>query len=244
MNTKYYALEQTGKKAELYIFGNISSYAWREKDRDAYGIVKELQDIDADEIHVYINSTGGSVAEGLAIYNVLKSHHAKVYTYDSGFACSAASVAFMAGDERIMYSSSLFMIHNAWSYGEGNAAYFRKQAEDLDIITQASVKAYMEKVSITEEEVKKMMDEETWLSAEKAKEYGFATKIYEEKTEEANLSAMQTINQKLLSVPKTQEEIKVPTAKEIAQEIVKEMKLEQEKPVSAWSAFFGEKKGE
>lgn len=241
MNTKYYALEQNDKKAELYIFGNISSYAWRDKDRDAYGIVKELQDVDADEIHVYINSTGGSVAEGLAIYNVLKSHHAKIYTYDSGFACSAASVAFMAGDERIMYSSSLFMIHNAWSYGEGNAAYFRKQAEDLDIITQATINAYMEKVTITEEEVKEMMDKETWLSAEKAKEYGFATKIYEEKTEEANQSVMSAITQKLLTAPGILEAA-TPTAKEIAQEIMKELK--QEKPVSAWSAFFGEKKGE
>lgn len=240
MNTKYYALEQAGRKAEMYIFGNITGYAWREKDRDAYGVVKELQDLDADEIHVYINSTGGSVAEGLAIYNVLKSHHAKVYTYDSGFACSAASVVFMAGEERIMYSSSLFMIHNAWSYGEGNAAYFRKQAEDLDIITQASVKAYMEKVTITEEEVKDMMDKETWLSAEKAKEYGFATKIYEEKTEEVNLSAMQSINDKMLSTSAQLEIMAYPTAKEIAVEIVKEMKSEEE-PRNAWDTFFGGK---
>lgn len=242
MNTKYYALEQIDKKAELYIFGSISQYPWREKDRDAYGIVKELQELDADEIHVYINSTGGSVAEGLAIYNVLKSHAAKVYTYASGFACSAASVVFMAGEERIMYASSLLMIHNAWTYGEGNASYFRKQAEDLDTITQASVKAYMERVSISEDEVKEMMEKETWLSAEKAKEYGFATKIYEEKTEEVNQSAMKSIAKKVLFAP-AQEAMKMPTAKEIAQEIVKELNVEEPKK-SAWDAFFNTKKGE
>ena len=81
MSKKYYLLEQGNKKADLYIFGSISSYPWREKDKDAYGIVKELQEPEADEIRVHINSTGGSVAEGLAIYNVLKNSSAKIVTY-------------------------------------------------------------------------------------------------------------------------------------------------------------------
>ena len=138
---KYYALEKKENKAELYVFGSITAHPWREKDKDAYGLVKELSELEADEIDVHINSNGGAVSEGLAIYNVLKNNKAKVTTYCDGFACSAASVIFMAGDERVMNSASLLMIHNAWTYGEGDAAELRKQADDLETITQASVNA-------------------------------------------------------------------------------------------------------
>lgn len=254
MAQKYYALEKVERKAELYIFGSITAYPYKEKDRDSYGIVKQIQDLDVDEIDVYINSTGGSVSEGLAIYNVLKNHKAKIRTFNSGFACSAATVPFMAGDERIVFNSSLLMIHNAWTYASGNAADFRKQAEDLDIITQASVKAYMEKVSISEEEVKALMDNETWLSAERAVEYGFATKIYEEKVEGANQSSMPMIKQKLLNqgeiAPVQQPEFKFPSASEIAQEVygyikdtIKEPNTNQGRKdeCSQWAAFFGGK---
>lgn len=243
---KYYALEKTEKKASLYIFGSISSYPWREKDKDAYAIVKELSELEVDEIDVHINSTGGAVAEGLAIYNVLKNSGMKVTTFCDGFACSAASVVFMAGDERVMNEASLLLIHNAWTYSQGNAADFRKAAEDLDTITQASVKSYMRHVNISEEELKKMMDAETWISAEDAKKMGFATKVLEEKVEEANQSAMQNIREKLLSPQAVLEvkEIEMPTAKEIAQAVLEEMKnqKEQSKQNGAWSAFFGTKK--
>ena len=82
--------------------------------------------MDTDEIEVHINSNGGAVSEGLAIYNVLKNSKAKVTTYCDGFACSPASVIFMAGDERVMNGASLLMIHDAWTYGQGNAAELRK----------------------------------------------------------------------------------------------------------------------
>lgn len=246
---KYYALEKVGKKASLYIFGSISSYAWREKDKDAYSIVKELSELeDVEEVDVHINSTGGSVAEGLAIYNVLKNSNVKIITHCDGFACSAASVVFMAGDERVMNEASLLMIHNAWTYASGNAADFRKQADDLDKITQASVNAYMNRVSISEEELKSFMDKETWLSAEDAKKYGFATKILEEKTEDVSQSAMQSIRDKLLSKEiapaqlEAVQEIQIPTAKEIAKEILNELNSEQ-KTKSAWGTFFSGKKG-
>lgn len=241
---KYYALEKKEKKASLYIFGSISSSPWREKDKDAYGIVKELADLEVDEINVHINSTGGAVAEGLAIYNVLKNSNMKVTTYCDGFACSAASVVFMAGDERIMNEASLLMIHNAWTYTQGNADAFRKQAEDLDKITQASVKAYMRNVNISEEELKTMMDNEAWVSADEAKKMGFATKVLEEKTEEASQSAMQQIKEKILAPAQLETvAVEVPTAKEIAQAVLIELEAKKEvKPRSAWSTFFDAKK--
>lgn len=177
-NKKYYNLETEGTKAALYIYGDITSWPWMESDVSSYNLSKQLEQLgDVDEIDVYINSYGGEVAEGLAIYNALKRHKAKVTTYCDGFACSIASVIFMAGDVRVMSTASLLMIHNAWTYTSGNANELRKQADDLDTITQASINAYMEKVNISEEELKELLDEEKWLLPQEALEKGFATMI-------------------------------------------------------------------
>ena len=219
---KYYSLETSGKETDLYIFGDITGYPWSEKDTDAFGIVKELQSIESDKINVHINSYGGDVSEGLAIYNVLKNSKSKVVTYCDGFACSAASVIFMAGDERIMNSASLLMIHNAWTYAAGNANEFRKQAEDLDKITQASINAYLNRVNITEDEVKNLMDEETWLTAEESTGYGFATKIVEQEESGINQSAMKSIRNKIISKP-VQTAIASMDGKEIAEAVVERL---------------------
>ena len=144
---------------------------------------------DVEQINVYINSYGGEVAEGLAIYNALRRHKAKVTTYCDGFACSIASVIFMAGDERIMNEASLLMIHNAWTWAWGNAAELRKQADDLEKITQASVEAYKAHSSLSEEEIKNLMDNETWILPEEALSYGFATKIDKTEKEKASQNA-------------------------------------------------------
>ena len=178
MIKRYYSLETEGEKADLYIYGDITSWPWLESDVSAYLLSKKLEELkDVSEINVYINSYGGEVAEGLAIYNALKRHKAKVVTHCDGFACSISSVIFMAGDERVMSNTSTLMIHNAWSRVSGNANDFRKEADDLEKITQLSVNAYMSQVSIPEEELKTMMDEETWLMPQEALEYGFATSI-------------------------------------------------------------------
>ncbi|MBR3592160.1 MAG: Clp protease ClpP [Clostridia bacterium] len=187
MKKKYYSMAQTGNVATINIYGDITSFPWFEGDVSASNLSRQLEELtDVTEINVYINSYGGEVAEGLAIYNALKRHKAKVNTYCDGFACSIASVIFMAGEERVMGESSLLMIHNAWSYVCGNADEMRKQAEDLDKITQASVIAYKSHSTLSEEEIKELLDNETWLLPEEALEYGFATSI--EKTETENTS--------------------------------------------------------
>ena len=127
---KFYQLTQTEREAELHIYGDITSWPWLESDVDAYSLSKELAELDVDKINVYINSYGGEVAEGLAIYNSLKRHKAKIVTVCDGFACSVASVIFMAGDERVMNESSLLMIHNAWTWASGNADELRKAGSE------------------------------------------------------------------------------------------------------------------
>lgn len=191
---KYYALETRKNEADVYIFGDITSWEWLESDVSSYTLSKELQGLDVDVVNVHINSYGGEVAEGLAIYNTLKNYPAKVKTYCDGFACSIASVIFMAGDERIMNEASLLMIHNAWMYTAGNAEQLRKDADDLDVISQASMAAYMSRVSITEDELKEMLDAETWLLPGEALEKGFATSIVAEgKTNKAAASARKAL---------------------------------------------------
>lgn len=171
---KWYQMntEKDKKTAELYLFGDITSCS-----DECANLVKELQTITAKQITVYINSYGGEVAIGLAIYNALKRHKAKITTVCDGMACSIASVIFMAGDKRIMNESSLLMIHNAWTDISGNAAELRKQADDLEKISEASKRAYLEKVSLSEEDLQRLLDNETWISASEALEWGFATEI-------------------------------------------------------------------
>ena len=122
MKKRYYSLYQNTetKTADIYIYGDITSWPWFEGEVSSYTLAKELESLeDAENINIYINSYGGEVAEGLAIYNALKRHKAKVTTVVDGFACSIASVIFAAGDERIMSNTSLLMIHNAWNIAWG-----------------------------------------------------------------------------------------------------------------------------
>jgi ATP-dependent Clp protease protease subunit len=188
----YFSLAKEGDVASLNIYGDICRYAWEEYgEMSAYNLSRQLEEMgDVKQINVYINSYGGEVAEGLAIYNALKRHKAKVTTYCDGFACSIASVIFMAGEERVMSESSMLMIHNAWTWASGNAEQLRKQADDLEKITQASVEAYKAHSSLSEEEIKALMDAETWILPEEALSYGFATKIEKTEKEKANQNAL------------------------------------------------------
>lgn len=196
---KYYSLVTSEKEADIYIFGDIvdpltKEFWGLESDTSGLSLVSEVKDLDVEVINVHINSYGGVVSEGLAIYNTLKNHKAKVKTYCDGFACSAASVVFMAGDERIMSNASLLMIHNAWVTTTGNPAQLRKDADDLEVINQASVAAYKADVDISEDELKALMDAETWITPESAVKWGFATSIASESSgQKAAASARNTL---------------------------------------------------
>jgi ATP-dependent Clp protease protease subunit len=175
---RYYSLYVEDRKAEIYIFGDIVSWPWLESDVSSYSIASEIAGLDVDTITVYINSYGGEVSESIAIHNSLKSHKAGIVTVCAGFACSAASIVFMAGDERIMNNASLLMIHNAWMYAAGNADDLRKSADDLDKINAVAMSVYKAAgVTLTDDELTKMLDAETWLTPQEALDYGFAGTI-------------------------------------------------------------------
>lgn len=181
MKERFYQLTNVSEdSATLYIYGDITSIKWFENDVCVYDLAKEIGDLNGKALTVRINSYGGEVAEGLAIYNLLKSYEGEVTTICDGFACSAASVVFMAGTKRIMPRSSLLMIHNAWTWASGDADDLRKAAEDLEKITQPSVEIYTSVSNLDADEIKAMMDAETWFDADEALGYGFATEISEE----------------------------------------------------------------
>lgn len=193
MKERFYQLTNVSEdSATLYIYGDITSIKWFENDVCVYDLAKEIGDLNGKALTVRINSYGGEVAEGLAIYNLLKSYEGEVTTICDGFACSAASVVFMAGAKRIMPRSSLLMIHNAWTWASGDADDLRKAADDLEKITQPSVEIYTSVSNLDADEIKAMMDAETWIDADEALDFGFATEISEE-------AAMQSLEDGILA---------------------------------------------
>lgn len=172
--------------ASLHIMGDVTRGGWFGKDdvdTDSLDVAEALADLpeSVGEITVHINSYGGEVAEGVAIYNALRSHPARVTTVCEGFACSIASVIFMAGERRVMRPASLLMLHNASMGVWGDANEHRKAAEDLDTITELSRTAYLEHATdaLTEERLRSVMDRETWVKPETALEWGLATEVEE-----------------------------------------------------------------
>lgn len=156
-----------------------------EKEENSVASVKDLQEIlsknkNIPTVNIYINSPGGSVNEGIAIYNILKRTRAYVRVFIDGFACSIASVIAMAGNAIYMPKSSMQMVHNAWTVAMGNSEELRKVADDLDKINEVVISAYMSKFKGTEKELRKLLDDESYLTAEECLKYGLCTKIVDD----------------------------------------------------------------
>lgn len=171
-----------GQSGDIYIYGDIERYQFIEEDTTATSFKEDLDSLgDVSTINLYINSPGGSVFEGIAIYNMLKRHKATVNVQIDALAASIASVIAMAGDKISMPRNSMLMIHNAWTMAVGNSQDLRKMADDLDRISQSSAQSYLEKAGdkLSEDKLKEMLDAETWLSADEAVQYGLADEVLE-----------------------------------------------------------------
>lgn len=183
-----FGVRQQADTLEIYIYDTVEgdTQDWWTKEKiksetSANHIRELLQSADnVSVIKIFINSFGGSVKEGIAIYNQLKRHKAKKQVYIDGYACSIASVIAMCGDTVTMAKNALMMIHNASMYAFGTAEELRKAADDLEVMNKASCSTYLERTKgkLSEKELKKMLDEETWLSADDCIRYGFADEIY------------------------------------------------------------------
>ncbi len=140
----WYEIKAAGDRVhEILIYGDIGETWWSDESTTAKGMVAELNDLDTDLLDVRINSYGGVVADGIAIFNALKRHPAAVTTYIDGVAYSIASLMAMAGDEIRISANALMMIHAPWGMSVGNAAEMRKQADVLDKYSAAMTTSYL-----------------------------------------------------------------------------------------------------
>lgn len=136
-----------------------------------------LRAIGNNDVVVNINSPGGDMFEGLAIYNLLRSHSGKVTVNILGIAASAASIIAMAGDEIQMGRGAFLMIHNCWSMGIGNRHDFAKLAADLEPFDKSMTDIYVARSGQSESVVSKMMDDETYIASSDAIAKGFADEL-------------------------------------------------------------------
>lgn len=168
--------------AELILYGEISDISWWGDEVTPKQFKEDLDALgDIDTLNVYINSPGGDVFAGQAIYSMLKRHKATINVYVDGLAASIASLIAMAGDKVIMPANAMMMVHNPWTFAFGNANDFRKLADDMDKIRDSMVVAYESRSALTTDEIIELLDAETWLSAEDCLEYGFCDEIEETK---------------------------------------------------------------
>lgn len=172
-----FEVKMQGDAAEMFLyddiggdgfFGGISAQMFAEEMKVAKG---------AASLSVHINSAGGDVFDGVAIHSLLKNSGAKVTVYVDGLAASIASVIAMAGDEIVMRQGSMMMIHNPWSVTAGGAEDFRKAADVLDTIRDNIAGIYKGRTKSDVRNIRKLMDAETWLTADEAVAAGFATSV-------------------------------------------------------------------
>lgn len=201
----FFAVQQADRAADIYIFGDIVPLAWFDGDVSANSLEKQIKDLDVDEIRVHIDSYGGAVSEGWAIYNALRQHPAKVITYGDGFVASAALYPFLAGDERIASNLSAYYLHQVMVSAEGYADELRAAANEAEMMTEIGINAFVERTKMAADDVRELMEAETWLSPSEALEQGIATSIVADTAMSVAQAAKKDVLQCVLR--KTAEEI-------------------------------------
>ncbi|WP_049097399.1 head maturation protease, ClpP-related, partial [Burkholderia cepacia] len=163
-----------GNEVEIRIYGDIGFWG---TDADLFAAKLDEVAATATSIVVAINSMGGDVFDAFAIYNAVRRYAGKVKGRVDGVAASAASLILMACDTIEMPSNARLMIHNPHTVAAGEAGDLRKLADLLESMSDSMLAAYVERSGRTEEEVRAIMDAETWLTAAQAKEQGFCDAI-------------------------------------------------------------------
>lgn len=214
---------ETNNTTEITIYGIIGD-SWWEDSISASDIDNALKNINGD-IVINLNSPGGDAFDGIAIYNRLKKHDGKVTINVDGWACSAASVIAMAADDLVMGLGTMVMIHEASSLVWGTKTEMRKEADVLDELEEGIIDIYMTKANISREEIRSMVDAETWLGAQKAVDIGFATS-----------TATAVSNNKDNEI--TQLKAQLTTMQSELQQLKNKSQKEEPKPAAMGSRFF------
>lgn len=175
IRTKWFSLDVRNEVAELSVFDEIGGFGISVSDfKQQFDLT-----INAKSVHLTINSPGGSVTDGMAIYNILAGVRDKLDVEIIGLAASMASVVALAGRSLKMDEGTYLMIHNPWTITWGNADQLRHDADVLDKMGNEIVSIYVAHSSKTEKEIRDLMAAETWLTAQEAFDAGFASEIQE-----------------------------------------------------------------
>ena len=190
------------KSAELILYGSIG----HDEDWDDISDKAFKQDIenlgDVENITLHINSPGGSVFSAVAIANTLKNHKAKVVANIDGLAASAATIITSACDVVRMPKNALFMIHNPITFAYGNNQDMEKTLDMLNKVKNSIIETYLYKANTDKETLSKLMNDETWMDAETAKEYGFIDEILDEEIEKEFVENKLIINSMAFDISK------------------------------------------
>ena len=151
---------------------------------NAQTLLAELDAVEAPQIRVEINSPGGNVFDGIAIYNALRNHPAEVTTRVDALAASIASVIAQAGDKRVMQPASQMMIHNAWAMAVGDTKDFADMAALLEQQDAVLAGIYASRSGRDAQLFRDLMNSETWLTADRAVAEGLADEVVDVKTKQ------------------------------------------------------------
>lgn len=173
----------TAEKATMRLYDEIGLFGITAEEIGA-----ALADVTAPELEVQISSPGGDVFSGIAIYNALRAHPARIVTRVDGMAASIASVIVQAGDRRIMLSGSQMMVHEAWGIGIGTSGDLRELADILDKQTDVIAGIYHERSGRSKSLIRSLLKAETWMTADEAVKQGFADELVKPKGAENQVS--------------------------------------------------------
>ena len=190
------------KSAELTLYGSIGSDEYWDDISDK-AFKQDIENLgDVENITLHINSPGGSVFSAVAIANTLKNHKAKVTANIDGLAASAATIITSACDTVRMPKNALFMIHNPITFAYGNNQEMQKTVQMLDKVKNSIIETYLNKTKTDKETLSELMDNETWMNAEEAKEYGFIDEILDENVEKEVIENKLIINNMAFDISK------------------------------------------
>ncbi|WP_066675419.1 head maturation protease, ClpP-related [Clostridium septicum] len=228
MNKKFWNWVKNEEGRTLYFDGYIAQDSWFDDDITPKQFKSELTNSEGD-IVVWLNSPGGDVFAASQIYNMLKEYNGKVTVKIDGIAASAASVIAMAGSEILMSPVAMMMIHNPATVIFGEASDLQSGIEMLSEVKESIINAYEQKTSLPRNKISKMMDAETWFSAQKAVELGFADKVLYEDSEEVTdgfiFDKVTVTNALIRKIPKVKETHTVENTGTLHDQLLKRLEL-------------------
>ena len=197
-------INKTEAAGEILIYGEIWDMAFWDGEVSPSEILNKLEPLkNSKQIDVRINSGGGEISAGIAIYNALKNHPANITVHIDGMAASIAGVIAMAGDKILIAKNAMFMIHKASAGFWGDSTEFRKMADVLEKYEETIVGTFVDRTGQSEAQIRLLMDEETYLTGEEAVVFGFADELIANKTVEAtNVNGKYFINKVQIDVSK------------------------------------------